>query len=75
MFSFREAPLSCSSLGPPPPSSPLPQLGLGSGEAKMSPPDVSTNVPHLDVPVRMMLFTNVPIVVVIDDANNDAINT
>lgn len=76
MFSFREAPLSCcSSLGPPPPSSPLPQLGLGSGEAKMSPPDVSTNVPHLDVSVRiMLLFTNVPIVV-IDDANNDATNT
>lgn len=71
MFSFREAPpSSCSSsLGPPPPSSPLPQLGLGSGEAKMS-PDVSTNVPHLDVPVRiLLLFTRVPIVVVaIDDA-------
>lgn len=42
MFSFREAPpSSCSSLlGPPPPSSPLPQLDLGSGEGKMSLPDI-----------------------------------
>ncbi|XP_029685962.1 TSC complex subunit 1a isoform X2 [Takifugu rubripes] len=38
MFSFREAPPSCSSLlGPPPPSSPLPQLCLGSGSPTYPP--------------------------------------